>query len=314
MNGKPKILVVGSMNMDLMVYGMERIPAFGESVPVKSYCYADGGKGSNQAYACARMGASVTMVGRVGDDSFGRQLVWHLEEAGVNCRYVVKDPDCQTGFDPILVNPEGKYVSVVAMGANNALSAQDVQRALDAQPFDMVVMQLEMPLETVYRTYEMAAERKIPVFLDAGPAMSISLERLRGIFLLSPNEAETRALTGIQIKDGDTALAAARWLYDRAAPQYVLLKLGARGALIYDGKTTENISTFNIKVLDTTAAGDTFGAALAVRLCSGSSMRDAVIFANAAATICVSRYGAQPSIPYLEEVERFLKEHGVGGI
>lgn len=314
MSGKPKILVVGSMNMDLMVYGMERIPAFGESVPVKSYRYADGGKGGNQAYACARMGASAVIVGRVGDDPFGWQLIRHLEEAGVDCRYIGKDPNRQTGFDPILVDPQGRYVSVVAMGANDALSAQDVRKALDAQPFDMVVMQLEMPLETVYRTYEMAAERKIPVFLDAGPAISVPLERLRGIFLISPNEAETRALTGVEVTDEETARKAAEQLYGRAAPRYVLLKLGARGALVYDGKTAELVPTFDGEVRDTTAAGDTFGAALAVRLCGGSPMREAVVFANAAATICVSRYGAQPSIPRLEEVERFLKDRRAGGM
>lgn len=313
MEGKPKILVVGSMNMDLMVYGMPRIPEFGESLPADSYRYSSGGKGSNQAYACARMGADVALVGRVGNDSFGRQLIRNLTEAGVHSQYIASDGRWQTGFDPILVNPTGKYVSVVVLGANNALSPEDVQGALDAESFDMVIMQLEMPLETVYRTYEMASAKNIPVFLDAGPAMSIPLERLRGIFLLSPNEVETKAMTGIAVEDENSALKAAKWLYDKAAPQYVLLKLGARGALVYDRKSAEMIPTFDAEVLDTTAAGDTFGAALAVRLCSGSSIRDAVVFANAAATLCVSRRGAQSSIPSREETERFIKEHARKG-
>ena len=172
----------------------------------------------------------------------------------------------------------------------------------------MVLMQLEMPLETVFKTYEMASDRNIPVFLDAGPAMSIPLDRLKGIFIISPNEAETKALTGIDVCDEKSALEAAKYLYDQVNPQYVLLKLGARGALVYDGNTCEMMPTFDVEVVDSTAAGDTFGAALAVRLCRGDSMRQAAMFANAAASICVSRRGAQPSIPRADEVEAFLKK------
>lgn len=309
---KPEILVVGSMNMDLMIYGMQKLPQFGESVQGGSYRYVTGGKGCNQAIAAARQGAAVTMVGRVGNDDNGRMLIDQLKESGVDTDFVVSDDEAQTGFDPILVDGSGRYISVVVMGANNWLSPQDVERALDTKHFDIVLMQLEMPLETVYRTYEMAAKKNIPVFLDAGPAMSIPLERLKGIFIISPNEAETKALTGVDVVDRASALKASKILYQAANPRYVLLKMGERGAFLYDGNESRLTPAFQVNAVDSTAAGDTFGAALSVRLCAGDSMEKAILFANAAAGICVSRQGAHPSIPSAEEVQAFLEERTGG--
>lgn len=305
---KPKILVVGSMNMDLFVEGANSIPKFGESIMCGNYGYATGGKGSNQAIAAALQGAEVTMVGRLGGDTNGESLKNELKKAGVRTEYIVTDSEKQTGFALMLLNSDGCYVSYVALGANGSICAEDVKAALDGENFDMVIMQLEMPLETVYRTYELAKERNIPVFLDAGPAMNIPLKRLQGLFILSPNEAETEALTGINPKTEENAVEAAKWLYKEAHPRYVVLKLGARGALYYDGKEAVLIPCFKVKAVDSTAAGDTFGAALAIRLCKGDSMQDAIRFAHAAAGICVSRMGAQVSIPRETEVAEFLKQ------
>lgn len=305
---KPKILVVGSMNMDLFVEGANTIPKFGESILCGNYGYATGGKGSNQAIAAALQGADVTMVGRLGDDTNGESLRKELKKAGVHTEYIVTDPDRQTGLALMLLHEDGRYVSYVALGANGGICAEDVRAALDACRFDMVIMQLEMPLETVYRTYELAKERKIPVFLDAGPAMSVSLKRLEGLFILSPNEAETEALTGINPDTEEKAVQAAKILYEEAKPEYVILKLGSRGAMVYDGNNMELIPCFKVKAVDSTAAGDTFGAALAIRLCKGDDMRDAIRFAHAAAGICVSRMGAQVSIPREEEVVEFLSQ------
>ncbi len=307
---KPKILVVGSMNMDLFVEGANSIPGFGESIMCGNYGYATGGKGSNQAIAAALQGADVTMVGRLGEDTNGEFLKNELKKAGVHTEYIVTDKEKQTGLALMLLNSDGRYVSYVALGANGSICAEDVKAALEAEKFDMVIMQLEMPLETVYRTYELAKERDIPVFLDAGPAMSIPLERLQGLYILSPNEAETEALTGISPDTEESAVEAAKWLYDQARPQYVILKLGSRGALLYDGKSAELIPCFKVKAVDSTAAGDTFGAALAIRLCKGDSMKDAIRFAHAAAGICVSRMGAQVSIPKETEVAAFLEKEG----
>ena len=309
---KPKILVVGSMNMDLFVRDCNALPSYGQSIISGDYGYATGGKGSNQAFAAAKLGGDVTMVGRVGRDGNGDQLLDSLRGAGVDVRYVVRDEQAQTGLALMLVNSDGRYVCYVSIGANYRVSVEDVRRALDAERFDMLVMQLEIPLETVYATIALARARSIPVFLDAGPAMHIPMDGLRGLYILSPNEAEAEALTGISVQTREGALAAARWLHENAAPKYVILKLGSRGALLYDGEQAKFIDCFPVDAVDSTAAGDTFGATLAIQLCKGAAMEDAIVTAHAAAGICVSRQGAQASIPTEAEVIQFLRERTGG--
>ena len=304
---EPSILVVGSMNMDIFLHGANRVAKYGESFPCESYGLAPGGKGANQALAASLLGAKVTMVGRLGKDVYGETLKANLVKSGINVEYVVEDEAVPTGIALLLVNSDGRYICYTVPGANDRICEEDVRVALDAQSFDMVVLQLEMPLETVYRTCELARERGIPVFLDAGPAMNIPLKRLEGLYILSPNEAETEALTGINPDTEEKAEAAAKWLYQEARPKYVILKLGSRGALLYDGTTAQLIPCFKVNAIDSTAAGDTFGAALAIQLCSGADMLSAIRYAHAAAGICVSRAGAQTSIPTGEEVEVFLK-------
>jgi len=307
---KPKILVVGSMNMDLMVYGTPKIPDYGESLRCDYYDFVPGGKGSNQAFAAAKLGAHSTMVGCIGDDAYGHALVDELEKAGVDTRFLVFDKDTRTGLALMCVEKAGRYVSYVMLGANLKLDGQAVERALQTEKFDMIMMQLEMPLETVYATHRLAAKYDIPVFLDAGPPMPVDLELMKGMYILSPNETETEALTGVAIDTEANASQAAKMLFRKAAPRYVILKMGSRGVYFYDGSSAELIPTFDIKAIDSTAAGDTFNAALAVRLCNGEPIRRAIDAAQAAATICVSRKGALPSIPTLEEVEEFLGTNG----
>lgn len=310
---RPNILVVGSINMDLFMEGATRLPKYGETIRCRHYGYASGGKGSNQAVAVAKQGADATFVGCVGQDDYGKKVMAALRESGVNTDYVMVDPETQTGFALMLIDDKtSRYVSYMTMGGNDKVSPDAVKKALDENEFDMVIMQLEIPLETVYRTYELAKEKGIPVFLDAGPAMNIPLERLKGIFIISPNEAETEALTGIRINTKENAIKAAKWLYEEAEPHYVILKMGEQGALLYDGKEAKFIECFKVKTVDTTAAGDTFGAALAIHLCRGNKIEDAILYAHAAAGISVSRLGAQTSIPTEEEVDAFLKER-IGG-
>lgn len=308
MRKKPKFLVVGSMNMDLFVKGINTIANYGESIACGDYGFAAGGKGANQAIAAALQGAEVTMVGRVGNDMYGDQLIAKIEQASICSDFVVRDPIMPTCLALMLVHDDGRYVSYTPHSANHNLSEDDVLRAFQAKHFDMVLMQLEVPLETIFRTYELANQRNIPVFLDAGPAMNISLDRLRGLHIISPNEVEARALTGITIDNEENAVKAAQQLYKRVHPKYVILKMGSRGALVYDGVQANMTPCFNIPAVDSTAAGDTFGAALAVRLCKGEAMEEAVRYAHVAAGICVSRVGAQISIPSEEEVTRFLRE------
>ena len=304
---EPKILLVGSINMDLFVRGANQIPNFGESILCEDYGYASGGKGANQAFAAALLGADVTMVGRLGKDQNGEKLKKELEKGGVHTESIICDEKQPTGLAVMLLNEDGRYVSYVSLGANSRLCGEDVEAALEKQNYDMVLMQLEMPMETVYRTFELANTKEIPVFLDAGPAMKVDFERLQGLYILSPNEAETEALTGIIVDTEERAILAAQRLFEQAAPKYVILKLGERGVLFYDGRIADFMPCFKVNAIDSTAAGDTFGAALAIRLCKGDDMKTAIRFAQAAAGICVSRIGAQISIPQEAEVRTFLE-------
>jgi len=305
---KPRILVVGSMNMDLLAYGVPKIPEFGETVRCGTYDLVPGGKGSNQAFAAARLGADASIVGCIGDDEYGRTFVKELDSVGVDTRFLVFDRNERTGLALICVEKSGRYVCYVMLGANMKLDGQAVERALQAEKFDMVMMQLEMPEETVYATHALAVRFGIPVFLDAGPPMAVDFGRLKGLHILSPNEAETEALTGIRIDSDAGALAAAKELYGKAAPRYVILKMGSRGVFFYDGTIAKRMPAYGIEAIDSTAAGDTFNAALAVGLCRGEPIMQAIRAAQAAAAICVSRKGALPSIPTLLEVEVFLQK------
>lgn len=305
---KPRILVVGSMNMDLFLYGMTGLPQWGTSTFCTDYHYAVGGKGANQAIAASIQGAETYMLGRIGEDDNGRQLLDRLEEAGVHTEYVIVDKESRTGFSTMNMGEEGRYFSIYAAGANTRLQVSDLEHVLEQKEFDMIVMQLEMPLEVVYRICELGAEKRIPVFLDAGPAMSIPLEKLKGTFILSPNEAETEALTGIAPDSEENVQKAAEKLYREAEPEYVLLKLGKRGAYLYGKNVRKLIPGFKVNAIDTTAAGDTFGAAFCVKYCLGSSLEEAIRYGHAAAAICVTRKGGQPSIPKQEEVELFYRK------
>ncbi|MDD2958608.1 MAG: ribokinase [Lachnospiraceae bacterium] len=306
---RPKILVVGSMNMDLVMYGMTDLPKWGTSAFCTEYQYAAGGKGLNQSLAVALQGADAFLAGRIGRDDNGKRLLEQAEKAGVRTDYVKRDENGLTGLSTMNMGEDGKYFSIYAPGANRKLEIADVENALAHQSFDMIAMQLEMPLEVVYHICELGRKRQIPIFLDAGPAMSIPLERLRGAFVISPNEAETEALTGIAPDTMEQIEAAAEKIYREAEPGYVLLKLGSRGAYLYSREHRDYIPGFRVKAIDTTAAGDTFGAAFCVQYCMGKCLEDSIRFAHAAAAVCVTRKGGQPSIPTKKEAEEFLSEH-----
>lgn len=306
---KPRLLVVGSMNMDLCMYGITRLPGWGESSFSTEYRYASGGKGANQALACSRLGAETFMVGRIGRDDNGDSLMESLAAGGVNTEYVVRDPKLNTGLSTMNMADDGRYFSFYVRGANMALCPEDVDRALAAFSPDMIVMQLEMPESVILKICEIGRKVKIPVFLDAGPAQAFPLELLNGAFIISPNEAETKALTGIDPLNEESMEAAAEKIYRTAHPAYVLLKLGSRGAYLYSERKQELIPGYSVEAVDTTAAGDTFGAAFCVRYCQGTPMEEAIRYAHAAAAICVTRKGGQPSIPNRQETEVFWKEH-----
>lgn len=305
----PKILVVGSLNMDLTLYGADKVPEFGELVQCSNYAYAPGGKGANQAAALAKLGAEAMLVGCVGDDRNGKLLINALKRHEINIKHVQINDETQTGMAVICADSNGKSRLYGIPGANMALSANGIQEILEEEKPDMVLMQLEMPMQTAIETHQIAKAHGIPVFLDAGPAMRVPLEKFRGITIISPNEAETYAITGIRVTDVSTARRASEYIFQNASPQYVLLKLGEHGAYLYDGKHGEVYPALRTKAVDSTAAGDTFNAAICFQICQGESISGSIAFANAAAAITVSRKGALLSIPTETEVASFLSDY-----
>ena len=304
-----EILVVGSINRDMIFSNPDMSNLVG-GVPAAygAYSFANGGKGGNQACAAAKLGARVQLVGCIGDDDAGRAQLESYRKLGVGTDFLEQRGDTHTGFAVMLLLDEGRYHTANVRGGNDRIDPAFVERALDAQGFDFLIMQREMPVETIYRSYEAAAKRGVKVIFDPGPAGDMPLDRLRGIYMISPNEAETAALTGVTVRCEADALRAARILQDRCDARVVLLKLGAMGAYLYQNGEGRLFPAFPVKSIDTTGAGDTFTAALAVQLAGGAAMEDAVRFANAAGALCVSRSGGHASIPTLEETRAFLAE------
>ena len=304
MDGKPRILVIGSINMDVVLRA-EKFPAPGETVVGTDLSLIPGGKGANQAVALSRLGASASLLGCVGKDPWGEELIEKLEENGVDTVNVASDESLPTGNATIIVDSEGENRIVLIAGANDALRPGLVDAALDAESScDAILLQLEIPLRTVYHAISTGAARGIPVILDAGPPRAVPLEKLRGVTVLSPNESETEALTGIRPGDLDSAGKAAALLEESTGANEVVLKLGERGALFKDNGRYELAEAHQVEVVDTTAAGDSFTAALALEHSRGAGIAKAVRRALAAGALAVTRLGAQPSLPTAEEVDR----------
>jgi ribokinase len=299
------ILVVGSINMDL-VMSTPRIPRPGETMYGEELRAIPGGKGANQAVAVARLGMPVIMAGRVGRDHFGETLLAGLAANGVDIACMERDETASSGTTFIFVEPSGENTIVVATGANGNFSPRSADRLAGLlERIELVLLQLELPLDSMARVIELARAAGKTVVLDAGPACSQPLPAFYQVTVLSPNEAEAEALTGLAIQDRDSALQAARLLLERG-PAAVVLKLGAKGALLASRDKTLFVPAHPVRVVDTTAAGDSFSAALAVSLAEGKELEQAVLVANAAGALAVTKAGAQPSMPTRAELEAFL--------
>jgi ribokinase len=304
---RPKILVIGSSNTD-MIIKLDRIPQPGETILGGEFVTAAGGKGANQAVAAARAGGEVTFVARVGQDMFGEQAVAGFVRDGIHVKYVTRDPAAPSGVALIFVAKDGENSIAVAGGANGRLSPADVKKAKPAiAGARTVVMQLETPLETVWAAAELAARAEVPVILNPAPARVLPDKLLKLVSILTPNETEAELLTGIAVTDEATAAEAADKLRARGV-ETVILTLGARGAFVANDSTRQLVPGFQVKAVDTTAAGDVFNGALAVALGEGRPLLEAARFANAAAAISVTRLGAQPSAPVREEIEGLLAQ------
>lgn len=306
MQNPPKIVVVGSVNTDMVVKG-KRLPAPGETVTGGQFVLAGGGKGANQAVAAARLGCRVTLVAKVGQDMFGDQSIEQYRREGILTDGILRDPDHATGVALILVDEKGENQISVASGANHALTPAEVETAAPLlRDADLLMLQMEIPLDCVRRAAELAADRKIPVILNPAPAAPLDASILRLVTYLTPNETEAEQLTGIPVRDEDSARAAAQKLLD-AGVKNVIITLGAKGALAINADGMRMAPGFPVQAVDTTAAGDAFNGGLACELAAGKPLLEAVRRANLVGALSVTKLGAQPSLPTAEEFEKFAK-------
>jgi ribokinase len=304
-----RILVVGSSNTDLIIR-VPRIPRPGETVLGGEFTTAAGGKGANQAVAAARAGGRVTFVARIGADGFGDRALANFESDGLDARFVFRSGEAPSGIALITVDERGENSISVASGANALLAAADIERAGEAfADADILLLQLESPLEAVAAAVGEAKKRGVPVVLNPAPARDLDDDLLRLVAVLTPNEHEAGLLAGIAVTDERSARDAARRLRDRG-PATVVVTLGERGVYALAPGFEGHVPAFKVEPVDTTAAGDVFNGALAVALAEKRSLPEALRFAQAAAAISVTRPGAQPSAPTRSEIEAFLKELG----
>ncbi len=300
------LVVVGSLNMDLVVRA-PRHPRPGETLIGSQFQTFPGGKGANQAVAAARLGARVRMIGRVGQDAFGDALLQTARQDGVDTTFIRRDPHAATGVALITLDEAGQNTIVVASGANMQVSPQDIEQAAAAfEGASLLLMQLECPLEAVEAAAELARQRGIPVVLNPAPARPLPQSLLARVDYLLPNQHELQLLAE---GEADYPTAAARLMSNGV--RNLVVTLGEEGALLVTPHTQEKLAAFKVPVVDTVAAGDAFAAAFSVALAEGKSLREAVLWGNAAGAIAVTRPGAQPSMPNRQELIHFLKERGL---
>lgn len=301
----PSITVVGSSNTD-MVITAPRIPSPGETILGGSFVVAPGGKGANQAVAAARLGGAVTFVTRIGKDMFGDVALTHYQGDHIDTTWIVRDEDTPSGIAMIMVAAGGENAIAVASGANMRLTPDDVDRAAAAiSTADAMILQLEVPYETVQHAATLAARYNVPVILNPAPARELDDTLLKHIDYLTPNESEARILTGIEVVDDVSAAQAAQALLARGVGT-VILTLGAGGAWWATRDGSGLIPAPQVEAVDTTAAGDAFNGGLAVALAKGSGLSEAILFANHVGALAVTRLGAQPSLPTRGEVEGLM--------
>lgn len=305
----PRIVVVGSVNTDMVVKSA-RIPAPGETVTGGQFVMAAGGKGANQAVAAARLGAEVTLVAKVGQDMFGDQAIDNYRREGIRTDCILRDPQHATGVALILVDGRGENLISVASGANHALTPEEIAKAADRiRAADALMLQLEIPMETVCQAARLAAEAGVPVILDPAPAAPLADGLLQNVTYLTPNESEAEGLTGIRVTDEASAERAARQLL-AAGARNVIVTLGAKGALLVTPERSLLVPSQPIQAVDTTAAGDAFNGGLAWALGRGLKLDEAIHWACLTGGLSATQLGAQPSLPTREALERFAAMGG----
>ena len=296
-----KIVVVCSCNTD-MVIKADRLPVPGETILGGTFFMNPGGKGANQAVAAARMGGNVTLISKTGNDVFGKQSVMLYTAENIKTDYIFSDPKHPSGVALITVDSHGENCIVVASGANAYLTPSDVDKAsAEIESSDLVLMQLEIPVETVEYVAEMATKKGIKVILNPAPARALSNNLLKNVYIIIPNKNEAEILSGIKVSDIESAKQAAGIISAKGV-DIVVITLGSQGALIKEYAEYHFVEAYKVDALDTTAAGDTFCGSVCVGLSEGRSVLDSVKLAARAAALTVTRMGAQASIPYRSEL------------
>ena len=304
-----KILIVGSANMDLSL-NMYEVPEAGQTViDDGGVAYTPGGKGANSAVALAKLGANVVFAAKLGRDSHGQKLFEYYKSQGIDTSQIKVDPDAPTGFAAVIKESKnGQNRIVVYPGANANISTENLIDAFRCNP-DALYIGFEIPFSVAQAAAKIASARGIPVFVDAAPASADHpLSTLPEVEIFSPNETETFTYTGIMPLGSDSSLRAALELYKRVKCKYIVIKQGERGSFVYDGKKYYMIPAERVnRVVDTTAAGDTFTAAMTIEYLRSSDILAAVKYGTCAAAIAVTRSGASVSIPTAKEVEDFIR-------
>lgn len=298
------IYVLGSINMD-MVARVPHMPVGGETLTADKYYVNPGGKGANQAVAIAKLGGKVAMIGKVGSDETGDALKNNLKAMGVDESMVTR-ADVPSGIAMIIVEG-GENRIILYKGANHSVTKADVDEGLkNAKPGDALVMQLEIPLETVTYAAAVAKQKGMLVLLNPAPAVPLGEELLKNVDIIAPNETETEILTGVGL-DSDVHIAlAVKKLYQLGVKR-VIITMGSRGSIVAEGQTITPVEPRKVKAVDTTSAGDTFVGATVLRYIDGDTLEDAARFASVASSITVTREGAAQSIPTLDEVKKVIE-------
>lgn len=293
---------MGSINMDLIL-NMKKVPEAGENVLGTSYGYANGGKGANQAVGLSRLGAQTKLIGKVADDSNGIKLLENLKSNNVDVSDVSRNGS-RTGLAAIILDGEGRNRIVVYEGANAEINAGEAAECINSG-LDLLLVQFETNEDAVIKCVNQAVKKQVTTVIDCGPAKNFALEKMQGAAIITPNESETKALTGILPENEESILEASKILESRSKAKFVVLKLGEKGCSVWDGKTLRIMPAYKSTVVDTTAAGDCFTAAMALEFIRTGDIYAACDMGNKAGSIAVSRMGADASMPTAEELSKF---------
>jgi len=304
---KSKIVVIGSSNVDLIMK-MDHLPAKGETVTGGVFLQVYGGKGANQAVASARAGGDVVFLSCVGEDAYTPQMIRNYQNENIDTRFVFQERNIASGHALIMIDKAGENIISVAPGANNLLLPEKIKQA--AKVFDdaaMIVMQFEIPEETIKYVIDLGNNKNIPVMWNVAPAQAFDFTYIPKVTILVLNEIEAGFLAGISVESEKDAEEAARILVEKGVEK-VIITLGSKGAFVLSENEKVSVASYKVEAVDTTAAGDTFCGALAVALTEGKNLKTSLEFASAAAAISVTRMGAQPSAPTREEIDQFISE------